>query len=305
MFTAKFDTFSDLQLNLPPKHKPFEIVLSTRSYLDYELSRPPEEQLPQTPRLIELYDQWNASDEDRSEGESQRAEAAEEVEQLDQALTRCVRHIRKTIDAAYPHSPAKAKSWGFPSKNSTKNILLPRNRQEHLKLLDKYISKEQSRPEEERFTSPPLAEVIEIRDKLQRQLKVRSLARAQREDGVTISNAIALEMYNQLQGAVVYLLNFRFNFKLTVKLEKWGFEIVTRRNAAEEEEEDAPVEAADPAAPADAAATEPAPETTTSTNGSPTNGTYTNGAQTNGATTNGSQPDDGGLVSNLLANDGE
>ena len=295
MFTAKFDTFSDLQLNLPPKHKPFEIVLSTRSCLDYELSLPPEERLPHTPRLVELYDQWNTSDDDRSEGESQRAEAAEVVEQLDQALTRCVRHIRKTIDAAYPHSPAKAKSWGFPSKNSTKNVLLPRNRKEHLKLLDKYISKEQSRPEEERFTSPPLAEVIEIRDELQRQLKVRSLARAQREDGATISNAITLEMYDLLQGAVVYLLNFRFNNKLTVKLEKWGFEVVARRNAAEEEEEEAPVEAAaDPAATSDAASTEPAPETTP-----------TNGAQTNGTYTNGSQPDDADLVSNLLADNSE
>ncbi|MCB0173126.1 MAG: hypothetical protein KDJ97_21555, partial [Anaerolineae bacterium] len=156
MFTGKFDTNSDLHLELPPKNKPFEIVLSTRSCLDYELSLPPEERLPHTPRLVELYDQWNTSDDDRTEGESQRAEAAEVVEQLDQALTRCVRHIRKTIDAAFPHSPAKAKSWGFPSKNSTKNVLLPRNRKEHLKLLDKYISKEQSRPEEERFTSPPL-----------------------------------------------------------------------------------------------------------------------------------------------------
>ncbi|MCB9100554.1 MAG: hypothetical protein H6632_13505 [Anaerolineales bacterium] len=53
--------------------------------------------------------------------------------------------------------------------------------------------------------------MIEIRDELQRQLKVRSLARAQREDGATISNAIALEMDDLLQGAVVYLLNFRFN----------------------------------------------------------------------------------------------
>ena len=270
MFTAKYDTNSDLHLDLPNKNRPFEIVLSTRSYLDYELSRPPEERLPHTPRLIELYDQWSASDDDRSEGEYQRAEAAEEVEQLDQALTRYVRHIRKTIDASFPHSPAKAKAWGFPSKNSTKNILLPRNRQDHLKVLNKYISKEQSRPEEERFTSPPLAEVIEIRDKLQKQLKVRSLAKAQREDGATISNAIALEMYDLLQGAVVYLLNFRFNNKLTVKLEKWGFEVVTRRNPAEEE---AAETAAATDAPAEAeAAPQSAPEDTS------TNGTYTNGA---------------------------
>ena len=117
--------------------------------------------------------------------------------------------------------------------------------------------------------------MIEIRDELQRQLKARSLARAQREDGATISNAITLEMYDLLQGAVVYLSNFRFNNKLTVKLEKWGFEIVARRNASEEEDEE--TAAATDTPPEAEAAPEPASETTTPEAAS-TNGAYTNGS---------------------------
>lgn len=239
MVTTKFDTSSKLHLVFPDRSKPVEIVSNVEAYLDYEYSLPPEEQLPQTPRLTELLEQWSVSDDNRSKGEYQRAKAAESVEQLDQEMVRYVRHMRKTIDAAFPESPAEAKAWGFNAKHSTKNILLPRTRNEHLFVLNKYIAKEQSRPEEEQFTSPPLAEVIEVRDKLRQQLNVRSAGRTQRKKSAASSNEIALEMYDQLQGAVVYLLNFRFNFTLTVEFENWGFEVIARRSVSDEEEEEA------------------------------------------------------------------
>ena len=295
MVTAKFDTNSNLRLNFPNKNRPLKVAGSVRAYLKYEESLPLEERLPQTPRLIELYGQWHASKNNRFIGEHQRTVAAEEIEMLDSEVNDLVRDIRKTIDAAFPRRPTQAKGWGFSAKISTKSIILPQTRTEHLEVLNQYIIKEQSRPEAERFTSPPLTQVIDIRDRLIEQLDMRLVGQNQREKSSAKINAITLEMYNQLQGAVVYLLNFRYNFILTVDLQDWGFEVVARRNAAEEEEEEAPVEAAaDPAATSDAASTEPAPETTP-----------TNGAQTNGTYTNGSQPDDADLVSNLLADNSE
>lgn len=275
MVTTKFDTDSDLHLEFPDKNKPLDVVTTVESYLDYESSLPPEEQLPQTPRLTELLERWIASDDSRSKGEHQRAKASESVKQLDQMLSRYVRRMRKTIDAAFPESPVEAKAWGFNSKQTTQNILLPRTRKEHLIVLNKYIAYEQSRPEEERFTNPPLAEVIELRDELRQQLKVRATGQTQREKSAADSSAITLEMYNQLQGAVVYLLNFKFDFIVTVELENWGFEVVTRRSASTEEADETAV-ATD--APAEAeAAPQPAPETTTP-EATSTNGAYTNGS---------------------------
>ena len=239
MVTTKFDTSSKLHLAFPDKNKPLEIVSTVEAFLDYETSLPPEEQLPQTSRLTELLEEWIASDDMRSEGEYKRAVAAETVEQLDSEMVRYVRRMRKTIDAAFPESPAEAKAWGFNAKHATKNILLPRTRKEHLMVLNKYIAKEQSRPEEEQFTSPPLTEVIEIRDRLRKQLNIRSAGQTQREEGAASSNQITLEMYDQLQGAVVYLLNFKFSFTLTVELQNWGFEVIARHSTSDEEEEGA------------------------------------------------------------------
>ena len=274
MFSPKFDTNSNLHLNLPNKNRPLEVARSVRAYLKYEEQLPLEERLPQTPRLIELNQQWNASKNNRSIGEHQRSVAAEEIEVLDSEVNGIVRDIRKTLDAAFPRQPTQAKGWGFNAKLSTKSIILPQTRNEHLDVLNQYIIKEQSRPEEERFTSPPLAQVIEIRDKLVEQLDIRLVGQNQREKNSAKMSAITLEMYNQLQGAAVYLLNFRFNFILTVDLQDWGFDVVTRRTDSEEEDEEATVEgAAEAEATPEATSEEAAPEA------APTNGTYTNGSQ--------------------------
>ncbi|MCB0191374.1 MAG: hypothetical protein KDJ65_05470 [Anaerolineae bacterium] len=279
MFSPKFDTNSNLHLDLPDKNKPLEVVRSVRGYLSFEERLPLEERLPQTPRLIELLQEWNASKINRSIGEHQRSVAAEEIEVLDSEVNGIVRDIRKTLDAAFPRQPTQAKGWGFNAKQSTKSIILPQTRNEHLEVLDSYITKEQSRPEEERFTSPPLAQVIEIRDKLVEQLDIRLVGQNQREKSAAQISTITLEMYNQLQGAAVYLLNFRFNFILTVDLQDWGFNVVTRRSDSEDEEDtEATVDAAaDTNATPEASSGETTSETT-STNGTATNGTYTNGS---------------------------
>ncbi|MCB0168397.1 MAG: hypothetical protein KDI79_29485 [Anaerolineae bacterium] len=295
MVTAKFDTTSNLHLNFPDKNKPLDVASSVRAYLNHERKLPPEEWLPQTPRLIELHQQWSASKTNRSIGEHQRSVAAEEIEVLDSEVHSIVRDMRKTIDAAFPRQPTQAKGWGFRAKQSTKSIILPQTRNEHLEVLDEYITKEQSRPEEERFTSPPLAQVIEIRDKLVEQLDIRLVGQNQREKNFAKMSALTLEMYNQLQGAVVYLLNFRFNFILTVDLQDWGFDVVTRRSDSEEEEDEATVDA-----PVEAeTAPEPAPEAS-APEPAPTNGSYTNGSQTNGRLL-----DDVDVVSDGLTGNGQ
>lgn len=247
MVINKFDTTSKLHLVYPDKDKQGDIVDTVRQFIGYEQSRPPEKQLPHTPILRDLLAQWVANDQERTDGEAQRAAAAEQVQALEQAMFKIVRHARKTLDAAFPDNPAKATAWGFKSKHATKTILLPQSRDEHLLLLRRYIAKEQSRPAAERFRSPDLAEAIRIYDGLRKQLLLRRTGQVQREEAVATSYALAEKMHYYLQAVVTHLLAFEYDFTLTVELQKWGFTIVPRRTTSAEEEEavtvDAPVEA--------------------------------------------------------------
>ena len=244
MITTKFDTTSKFHLNFPDKNKPLDVISIVETFISYDQSHPPEAQLPHTAKLVELMQQWSESDHKRLVGEAQRAAAAEIVEQLDKEMIEYVRHIKKTLDAVFPDAPAQAKAWGFDAKQSTKNILLPQTRREHLAVLDKYIAKEQSRPEAERFTSPDLTEIIHVRDKLKEQLSIRLAGQNQREEGVAAGNQLALEMYNYLQSAAVHLLTFTFGFTLTLEFQNWGYDVLPRRVGLTEEESEAVEETA-------------------------------------------------------------
>lgn len=287
MVTNKYDVTSKLHLEYPARDKPLKVVRTVKAYINYEHSRPPDVQLPHTPIMVDLVQQWSENDQKRLTGEAQRAEAAEMIHQLDQEMIELVRYARKTLDAAFPKNPSKAKAWGFEAKQSTKNILLPQTRDAHLKLLDVYIAKEQSRPEAERFTSPGLADLIRIRDDLREQLKIRQAGQNQREEAVAAGYVIAEKMYNYLQSAVTHLLTFSFDFILTLELQNWGFDVGPRRTTSSEEKAEEPL--AD--APAETTTPEPAPVTTTPDT------TATNGAYSNGSTSD--SPD---LVPDTLLN---
>ncbi|MCB0212616.1 MAG: hypothetical protein KDJ52_24950, partial [Anaerolineae bacterium] len=271
MVTNKFDSISKLHLDYPEKEKPLKVVRTVKDCISYEHSRPPEEQLPHTPFLVTLLQQWDENNQKRRTGEAQRAEAAEMVHQLDQEMIELVRYARKTLDATFPKNPSKAKAWGFETKQSTQNILLPQTRDAHLTLLDVYIAKEQSRPEAERFSSPDLADVTRVRDALREQLKIRQAGQNQREEAVANSYVIAAKMYNYLQSIVTHLLTFKFDFTLTLELQKWGFDVGQRRTTSWEEEEEAMT--------APQAAPEATPEAS-APEAAPTNETYTNGSST-------------------------
>ncbi|MCB9107769.1 MAG: hypothetical protein H6633_26470 [Anaerolineales bacterium] len=290
MVTNRFDTTSKLHLAYPAKDKQPDIVHTVQSFIRYEQSCPPKEQLPHTPIFMELLQQWDANDHKRSTGEAQRAEAAEMMQQLDQAIIAIVRDARKTPDAAFPRNPAKAKAWGFEAKQTTKNILLPQSRDEHLRVLRQYLAKEQSRPEAERFLSPDLDEAIRVHDTLRKQVALRRAGKNQREEAVANSYVIAAKLHNYLQAAATHLLAFKFDFILTLELQKWGYDVSPRRTASAEEE----AEAVADASAETGTASEPAPAASTP-EATPTNGAYTNG----------SPSEDGDLVPDMLTNNWE
>ncbi|MCB0163353.1 MAG: hypothetical protein KDI79_03940 [Anaerolineae bacterium] len=263
MLTLNYDTKSDYTVRLPNQNKRYDIFSTGKAFVTYDQTRPIEDQLPFTVWIADLLQEAAICEQQSREGEEQRAVASEEVKEAYQRLRKLVRIMRKTLDATFPETPTKAKGWGFKVKQSSAKITLPQTPEEHLNVTDAYIAKELSRPEEQRFTSPKLNEVINVRNAMAEKLALRDAGQNQREVAIVRANAIAAELYDHLQGAASFLMSFRYKNVITPELQNWGYVVVTRRSAGQNGDDK------------------------TTDNGS-TNGTAANGTTTNGATTNGS-----------------
>ena len=239
MVTSKYDTASKLHLTFPDRDRPPDIVHSSRALIKYEQSLPPEERLKHTPYMVALVADWDQADAKRLDGESQRAEAAEAVERLDREMIEVVRTIRKIIDAAFPTNPSRAKAWGFEAKKSTKNILLPQTRKEHLNVLDKYIAKEQSRPEEERFRKPDLAAILAVRDELKASLTAYQAADTQQRNCDERCRELLFNLSEFLQAGGVEILGRVFRMKVSTQMRNWGYDVTLKRRKPTKTEETA------------------------------------------------------------------
>ena len=240
MLNLCYDSKSIYNVHLPDQTKRGDIMSTCQTFVTYDQSRPLAEQLPFTPWIADLLQEAARCEQQRREGEEQRAVASEEMKESYQRLRQLVRIMRKTLDAAFPEAPLNAKGWGFSVKQSSAKITLPQTPQAHLNLVDVYIAKELSRPEHQRFTSPHLNEVIAVRNTVAEKLARRDAGQNQREAAIARANAIAAELYAHLQGAASYLLSFRYKNVITPELQNWGYVVVIRRSAAQNSDDKTP-----------------------------------------------------------------
>ena len=240
MLNLCYDSKSIYNVHLPDQTKRGDIMSTCQTFVTYDQSRPLAEQLPFTPWIADLLQEAAVCEQQQREGEEQRAVASEEIKEAHQRLRKLVRIMRKTLDAAFPEAPLNAKGWGFSVKQSSAKITLPQTPKAHLSMVDVYIAKELSRPEEKRFTSPHLNEVIAVRNTVAEKLARRDAGQNQREAAIARANAIAAELYAHLQGAASYLLSFRYKNVITPELQNWGYVVVIRRSAAQNSDDKTP-----------------------------------------------------------------
>ena len=285
MYTAAtIDTLSPYHVNLPTPNDGPDLINSGESFVTYDETLPPEQQSPLLPEIRELLQQCTPSQNVIITSEAQRTMASEAVKRLDEQATTLIRKIHRMFNHTFFETPEAAEQWGFKVKQSTRNILMPQNRPQRLALLNAYIAKEESRPAEERFTTPDLAEVVALRDDLKANLAIRRNSQNRRKASLTASNDALKALYDCMRTAGAVILIKHFNRTIHQDMTKWGFEVIRRQAKGKDAE-------AEPAANG---------TTTTPTNGSEptTNGaatttsaetTTTNGAETSAETpTNGS-----------------
>lgn len=230
MFQFRLDATSPYTLRMPRAQRRSEIVALAQKFVAYELTRPEAARTPLTGRLAALLNEIRPHYDHRFTGEQQRTSASEAVKRLDDEAKALVNHIWNTMYFLFKATPERALDWGFEVRQSTRRIIKPQSRSERLALLTRYVAKEESCPEYERFSMPDLAEVKRIRDELAKNLSARDAGQTQRKVSLVATEVLANQMFNHLQSALVYLLTEQYNYKLTPELENWGFEVVLMRN---------------------------------------------------------------------------
>ncbi|HRV95813.1 MAG TPA: hypothetical protein P5526_26905 [Anaerolineae bacterium] len=230
---------NDIRVYFPDSQKRPHVIDLGQKYLAYEQTRPVKKQNLFTPIIQDLLQQILECENNIAEGEAQRAVASDKVTKLEQRSKELVASMLKTIDAAFPDQPAKAQEWGFTTKKETANIRTPRNQKERLAVMKRYIAKEESRPEEERFTIPALAEVIDNFQTYRAAVYTRDDGQYQRQAHVNTSKALTKELAQYLQLAAGVIVGYDYRLKVSRDLQRWGYKVVEYRRGRKTETNDA------------------------------------------------------------------
>ena len=229
MLQLRFDSASPYAVRMPRNNQHPEVVDLARRFVAYEVTRPEGERTPITRGLAALLDETTPHLDHRQSSEIQRAKASEAIKRLDEEAKLLTHQIWTTINYFFKTTPERAPEWGFEIRQSTRRIIKPDSREARLAVLTRYIAKEESRPEHERFSIPDLNTVKRVRNDLAGNLAARQSGKTQREVSIIHSEALAEKMFNHLQFGAAYLLAQKFNYTITPDLEHWGFNVVLVR----------------------------------------------------------------------------
>ena len=275
MYSIILDPSSPYQVNLPPANKVTKLIAVAENFVAYDETLPPEEQSPLLPDIRQLLELCIPTQNNFKASEAQRTIASEAVKRLDGQIKTIIRKIHHKINSEYIETPEAAEEWGFQVKQGTHRILLPKKRSERLALLNIYIAQEESRPPEERFTTPDLAVVINLYDELKANLAARRSSRSHRKDSYSARSQALKALYDTLRMAGGLIILKKFNRSLTPGLEKWGIEVIKRQTKEKEA-------AAAPAINGTETSTTNGVQTTTNGRDRSTEATLSAGTTTNG-----------------------
>ncbi|MCB0166757.1 MAG: hypothetical protein KDI79_21200 [Anaerolineae bacterium] len=225
----------DIRVYFPSSKIRADVIDLGKKYMAHEQTLPVKKQNLFTPIINDLLQQILEYEKNIAEGEAQRAVASDAVTKLEERSKQLVASMLKTIDAAFPHRPAKAQEWGFATKKETAHIRTPRSQKERLAVMESYIAKEESRPEEERFTIPALADVIDNYQAYGAAVKRRDTGQYQRQKYVTASNALAKQLGQYLQLAAGVIVGYDYRLKVSHDLQQWGYKVIELRRSKKAE----------------------------------------------------------------------
>lgn len=257
MFTAILDANSPYHAGLPENDQPDKLVTAGETFLTYDRTLPPEQQSPFADDIAQLLQACSPQQDEFNQSEAQRTIASENLKRHEEQAYRFLQRIHQNLKSYLYETPEMAEEWGFEVKQSTRNIMMP-SKKDRLKVLSRYIAKEESRPEAERFATPDLAAIIEVRDQLQERKKHYRSSHVQRKSSRVARDATLQALKDTLRAAGTVIIVKNLGRVISPELGKWGYEVY-ERSSRPGQPDDAP--------PPDSAVDEPAADNA-DTNGS-------------------------------------
>ncbi|MCB8928268.1 MAG: hypothetical protein H6652_21895 [Ardenticatenaceae bacterium] len=238
MLRVQFNNGAPLRIKLPRANTKQAVLDLAQAFVAYEATRPEASRTPYTARIETAVTAALAAQDAAQDQEAARKAASEALKRTEQAVRRTVRQLRSLLAGHFAATPERAQAWGFyvrQTGRSAGQILMPQARPELLACLNEYIATETARPEAERFTQPPLAEVVTLRDNLVQQQQSRNQAHQSRLQENGRSSNLNAQLFEDLRLALTYLMVVEFAGEPDRMLAQWGFEVVARSRTTRED----------------------------------------------------------------------
>ena len=231
MLRIQFSNGSPLRLNLPRPDQKQAILELAQAFVAFEATRPEAERTPFTTQIETAVAAAAAAQETAVDQEAARKAASEALKRTQRSAKLTLQQIRSLLAGHFAATPEQAQAWGFivrQTGRSAGQILMPQSRAEMIACLSEYIDTETARAEPERFTQPPLAEVIALRDSLVQQRQSRNAARQSRLQENGRWHTLTEQLFNDIRLALSYLILVNFDGEPNRNLAQWGFALVSR-----------------------------------------------------------------------------
>ncbi|MCB9079101.1 MAG: hypothetical protein H6631_15985 [Anaerolineaceae bacterium] len=231
MPSLRFESNSPYDIRLPQPDQPVEVITLGRDVVAREESLPVEDRTPYTAIIGRLVAEAEALRVTRTRSENRRTTASETLKRLDKRLNAMIDQIMATLKANFLTNLEVAQEWGFKVRQTTGNLQKPFPRTKQMAALRVYIDMEQSRPPEEQFTLPPLAEVIALYEEIETSASAKATGRAGRMQSRVELLATVEELRNYIQLALHDIVGKYYKFGLAPGLQEWGFEVFHRQRS--------------------------------------------------------------------------
>lgn len=228
MIQATLDTKSPFQVRWPRSDA--AIIRLGQAFLTAEVGWAEEQRFPKLDLIQQRLTAAVAAREAAQSGEAQRSivSAAEQLA-FEQAKA-LMRKIIAGLSYRHLNELPVLEQWGIAVVQSRSGFQsrAPRTKLALLDMLVRYVAQENSLPETERLTDPPLVEVTATLNALQTAMAERQTALTQRGVSVRTRSVEAQALLDLIQVASLYHVAVTFDGVVDRRLQELGLDVVER-----------------------------------------------------------------------------
>jgi len=220
------DPDSPLSYRLPEKIG--GILALGRAYIAREQRQPQAQQVVQPPleRVQGLVAALDAAARAFNRARAARNVASQQRQQARDEARPLLIEARDWLALLHRDNLYRLGQWGFETRQSRDKITtrLPYKPADLAANLQAYVAKEQSLPEAERLTRPPLARMAALNDRIQSTEETVRLQQAEREAQRQERDRIAKELLDALRMGLIGLI-YQNEGRMDSRFQEWGYDI--------------------------------------------------------------------------------